>query len=98
MQRTTSSDVSPGVIVVALASLSPGTVFARDFRVVRPLREGGMGAVYVAEQISTGKRRALKLMSLELVGNPEVRDRVVREAKIAANIESDHVVETVTAG
>jgi formylglycine-generating enzyme required for sulfatase activity/tRNA A-37 threonylcarbamoyl transferase component Bud32 len=57
-----------------------------------------MGAVYVAEQISTGKRRALKLMSPDLVGNPEIRERFVREAKVAANIESDHVVETVTAG
>ena len=57
-----------------------------------------MGAVYVAEQLSTGRQRALKLMAPELVDNPETRERFVREAKIAAAIESDHVVETVTAG
>jgi len=57
-----------------------------------------MGAVYVVEQISTGKQRALKLMMPELVDNPEIRERFEREAKVAANIESDHVVETVTAG
>jgi len=57
-----------------------------------------MGAVYVVEQLSTGKQRALKLMAPELVHNPEVRERFVREAKAAATIESDHVVETVTAG
>jgi serine/threonine protein kinase len=78
--------------------LQAGTVFARDFKVVKLLREGGMGAVYIAEQLSTGRQRALKLMVPELVDNPEIRDRFVREAKIAANIESDHVVETVTAG
>jgi len=84
--------------VSAPTHLSPGAIFAKDFRIVRPLRAGGMGAVYIAEQISTGKQRALKLMAAELVDKPEVRERFVREAKVAANIESDHVVETVTAG
>ncbi len=79
-------------------NLQPGALFARDFRIVRPLRAGGMGAVYVVEQLSTGKQRALKLMAPELVHNPEVRERFVREAKAASRIESDHVVETVTAG
>ena len=37
--------------------LSTGPVFAVDFKVVRPLRAGGMGAVYVVEQLSTGKQR-----------------------------------------
>jgi formylglycine-generating enzyme required for sulfatase activity/tRNA A-37 threonylcarbamoyl transferase component Bud32 len=84
--------------VTTPTQLSTGTVFAGDFKVVRPLRAGGMGAVYVVEQLSTGKQRALKLMMPELVGNPEVRERFEREAKVAAGIESDHVVETVTAG
>ncbi len=79
-------------------NLGPGSLFARDFRILKPLRAGGMGAVYVVEQLSTGKQRALKLMAPELVHNAEVRERFVREAKAAANIESDHVVETVTAG
>ena len=42
--------------------LSPGALFASDFRIVRQIGEGGMGAVYVAEQLSTGRERALKLM------------------------------------
>jgi len=41
--------------------LSAGFVVGRDFRVVRPLAEGGMGAAYVVEQLSTGKARALKV-------------------------------------
>lgn len=79
-------------------ALVPGSIFARDFRVIRPLSAGGMGAVYVAEQLSTGKERALKLMRAELVALPELRERFEREAKLGALIESDHVVEVIGAG
>jgi formylglycine-generating enzyme required for sulfatase activity/tRNA A-37 threonylcarbamoyl transferase component Bud32 len=78
--------------------LEPGTVFARDFRVVRGLRTGGMGAVYVVDQMSTGKQRALKIMAPELAMDPATRERFVLEARAASRIESDHVVEIVTAG
>ncbi len=80
------------------ADLQPGAVFARDFRVVCPLRVGGMGAVYIVDQISTGKQRALKVMIPELAQNQEIRERFVLEARAASKIESDHVVEIVTAG
>jgi formylglycine-generating enzyme required for sulfatase activity/tRNA A-37 threonylcarbamoyl transferase component Bud32 len=73
-------------------------VFGRDFRIVKALRAGGMGAVYVADQLSTGKQRALKVMAPELAMDPSIRERFVLEARAAAQIESDHVVEVVTAG
>jgi serine/threonine protein kinase len=78
--------------------LQPNALFAGDYRVVRPLSEGGMGAVYVAEQISTGKQRALKLMLPQLVADPKLRSRFEQEAKIGARIESEHIVEVVGAG
>ena len=81
-----------------MLQLVPGTVFARDFRVVAPLAEGGMGAVYVVEQLSTGKQRALKLMHPQLVADPKSRERFAQEARVASQIESDHVVEVVGAG
>ena len=73
-------------------------MFGRDFRIVKALRAGGMGAVYVVDQLSTGKQRALKVMAAGLVSDPATRDRFVFEAQAAAKIESDHVVEIVTAG
>ncbi|AKF07955.1 serine/threonine-protein kinase [Sandaracinus amylolyticus] len=82
----------------ALAQLVPGHVFARDFRILHLLAEGGMGAVYVVEQLSTGKRRALKAMLPQLVVDARARERFAQEARIAAHIESEHVVETVAAG
>jgi serine/threonine protein kinase len=79
-------------------SLPPGTLVAGDFRIVSPIAEGGMGEVYVAEQISTGKRRALKLMKPELMSDAALVARFEQEAKISARIASDHVVEIVGAG
>lgn len=84
--------------MTSLHHFPPGAVFGRDFRIVRPLRAGGMGAVYVVDQLSTGKQRALKVMAPELAMDPATRERFVLEAKAAAKIESDHVVEIVTAG
>lgn len=78
--------------------LTPGSVFAGDFRVVERLSEGGMGAVYVADQVSTGARRALKLMHPDLVTNARLRERFRLEARIGARIDSDHVVQVVGAG
>jgi formylglycine-generating enzyme required for sulfatase activity/serine/threonine protein kinase len=80
------------------SQLSPGATFGGDFRVVRALRAGGMGAVYVVDQLSTGKQRALKVMAPELASDPSVQERFVLEARAASKIESDHVVEIVTAG
>ena len=80
------------------AALEPGAVFGADFRIVRELRAGGMGAVYVVDQLSTGKQRALKVMATALAGDPATRERFVFEARAASAVDSDHVVEIVTAG
>ncbi len=79
-----------------MAGLVPGTVLGGDFRVVSPLSEGGMGAVFVAEQLPTGRRRALKLMHPRLVADARMQQRFVQEARVAAIIESDHVVEVIS--
>ncbi len=78
--------------------LEPGTVFGRDFKILRALKSGGMGAVYIVEQLSTGKQRALKVMNPDLAQDPATRERFVLEARAASQIDSDHVVEVVTAG
>ncbi len=78
--------------------LAPGTVFAGDYTIERPLSEGGMGSLYVVRQTSTGAQRALKLMHRELVRDPRLRQRFEQEAKVGARIESDHVVQVLGAG
>lgn len=79
-------------------SIQVGTVVAGDFRIVQAIAEGGMGQVFVALQLSTGKNRALKLMKRELLHDGTLLARFEQEAKIGARIASDHIVEVVGAG
>ncbi|WP_155798013.1 serine/threonine-protein kinase, partial [Sorangium cellulosum] len=69
-----------------------------EFRIVRPLSAGGMGAVYVAEQASTGQLRALKLMHPQLCADTRLRERFEQEARVGALVESDHIVQVIGAG
>ena len=86
-----SSPAAPAQLVV-------DSVFAEDYRIVRPLSSGGMGSVYVAQQISTEKLRALKIMNPGIVANPEFRKRFALEARVGSRIRSEHVVEVIAAG
>jgi serine/threonine protein kinase len=81
-----------------LSRLEPGSVFADDFRVVRRIARGGMGTVYLVEQLSTGRKRALKIMFAQTVDDGASRARFQQEAQVGARIESDNVVEVVAAG
>jgi tRNA A-37 threonylcarbamoyl transferase component Bud32 len=84
--------------MAGLVDLAPGASFAEQFRVVRRLSEGGMGAVYIVEQVATGALRALKLMHPQLVADPKLRKRFEQEARVGSQIESEHVVQVVAAG
>ncbi|MCA9627783.1 MAG: serine/threonine protein kinase, partial [Myxococcales bacterium] len=81
-----------------MLGLAAGQVFAEDFQIIRPLGEGGMGSVYLALQRSTGRKRALKILQPHLVADPRIRERFALEARAASNLQTDHVVEVVSAG
>jgi len=75
-----------------------GTVIGGDFMIIRPLRRGSMGAVYVAEQLSTAVPRALKIMRYDYVRDETLYKRFEREAQVCARIASDHVAQVIAAG
>jgi eukaryotic-like serine/threonine-protein kinase len=61
------------------------------YRIVRLLGRGGMGEVYEAEQLETGRRLALKVLRNTLHGG-EDRARFLREGQLAASISHAHTV------
>jgi eukaryotic-like serine/threonine-protein kinase len=80
------------------AKLTEGTVFAGRYRVVRCLAAGGMGAVYEVIHLETDRRRALKVMHPHLFQSEEMRERFKREARIAAQVDSEYIVDVSDAG
>ena len=69
-----------------------GKIFAGRYRILRKLGQGGMGAVYLAEQVGIGHRVALKLLNANLAGNEEITQRFLNEAKSYARIAHPHAV------
>jgi serine/threonine-protein kinase len=82
----------------AVELLKSGTIFHGRYEIVRCLKAGGMGAVYEVTDSGTRRRRALKTMLPALVADPDMRARFHLEATVAADIESEHIVEVFDAG
>jgi ABC-type transport system substrate-binding protein/tRNA A-37 threonylcarbamoyl transferase component Bud32 len=74
-----------------------GTIIA-GFRVESLLGEGAMGTVYLAEETTSRRRVALKLLTPELANDERFRARFLRETELAASLDDPHVVPTLAAG
>jgi eukaryotic-like serine/threonine-protein kinase len=63
-----------------------------DFRLICELGRGGMGIVYEAEQVSLGRRVALKLLPMAAAMDPRQIQRFRVEAQAAACLHHPHIV------
>jgi eukaryotic-like serine/threonine-protein kinase len=71
------------------------------YEIVRQLGQGGMGAVYEATHLGTGRRVALKVIIAEALassGGDDIIARFQREARASGKIESQHVVQVLDTG
>jgi len=69
-----------------------------DFKILKKLGEGGMGAVYHARQISMDREVALKVLSKELSKNKDFVGRFIREARSSAKLDHPNVVRGYAVG
>ncbi len=78
---------------------TPGVVGTRIDRylVERLLGAGGYGAVYRARHVRTEAEVALKVLRHDFGADPNTLDRFMREAKAAATIGDEHVVQVLDA-
>src|SRR5262245_27540781 len=72
------------------ALLAEGTPVG-DFRIRGFLREGSMGQVYLAEDITLGRRVALKLIKSSFTRGDAI-DRFLEEARATASFNHPHIV------
>ncbi len=68
------------------------------YRILKVLGVGGMGVVFLAENLYLGRRVALKALLATLAANPVARERFLREARASAALKHDHVVTLYEVG
>ncbi|TVR63749.1 MAG: serine/threonine protein kinase [Gemmatimonadales bacterium] len=83
---------------MTLPDYSPGTLVADRYRVVRPLGQGGMGAVLEVEHVQLEVRRALKVLLPEAAKDAEGAERFLRGARNAARIQHPNVCQVYDFG
>jgi serine/threonine protein kinase len=62
------------------------------YRILKLLAKGGMGFVFQAEDPRLGRMCALKTMLPEMAQRPDMKERFLREARAAAQLEHDHII------
>src|SRR5882672_3092630 len=76
---------------MAPRTLQPEDLIAH-YRIVGPLGAGGMGEVYLAQDLTLERAVALKILPPELTKNEERVRRFIQEAKSASSLSHPHIV------
>lgn len=63
-----------------------------DFRIVREIGRGGMGVVYEAEEVSLGRRVALKVLARQSLFDSKQKERFLRESRAVARLHHTNIV------
>jgi serine/threonine-protein kinase len=71
--------------------LGVGDVIGGRYKLTKELGNGGMGQVFVAENVAIGMRVAVKLLKPQLLENPEFRQRFQNEAQAVAAVAHPNV-------
>jgi eukaryotic-like serine/threonine-protein kinase len=92
------SEFPPAPSSVPLPGVKLGGVIDGKYRVERIVGRGGMGLVVAATHLQLGRTVAIKLIREEYVEDPGVVERLVREARAVASIQSEHVARVLDVG
>lgn len=63
----------------------------RKYEVLEKLAEGGMGAIYKARHLLLDEVRVIKTVRPQYRDDPELRERFLREARVATHLHHSHI-------
>ena len=75
-----------------------GQTVAGRYKLIKRLGEGGMGAVYLAEQVGVGNQLALKFLKPELSHNEALARRFLAEARTYIRVAHPGAVQLTDYG
>jgi serine/threonine-protein kinase len=78
--------------------LSPGDIVADKYRIEKFIGEGGMGTVYAAVNLLTGRTVALKWLRSDLSTNEMFAQRFMREARVSGRLDHPNIVNVYDVG
>ncbi len=87
----TSCAACKGALVSGPGPADP-ELLAGNFRRIRLIGSGGMGAVWLAEDVGLQRQVAVKLLAEKLCHDPELVERFLREARLMAKVDHPNVV------
>jgi len=79
-------------------AFSKGSIIADKYEVEHLLGQGGIGVVIVAKHLALNKRVAIKYLKPKALANESIVQRFVREARLTAQITSEHTVRVHDVG
>ena len=71
---------------------------AGEYSLERELGRGGMGIVYLAREVQLDRLVAIKVLPEALATRSEIRERFLREARMAASLSHPHIVPIYRVG
>jgi len=75
-----------------------GSIIHGKYRLDRLLGEGGMGSVYLAHDLGSGRAVAVKVLCAEADESATIIERFHRESQAAISIDSPHIARIFDAG
>lgn len=75
-----------------------GRVLSDRYKVLRLIGEGGIGRVYLAAHLGTGREVALKVLLPEFAGNLQLVDTFLEEARTVSRLGHENIIDIYYGG
>ena len=89
------ASLNGGGSVSSVSGFTEGLMVNANYRLVKPIGEGGMGQVWEALQVSVDRTVAIKFLHPELMRHPTAKERVLKEAITLGRIDHRNVVRII---